>query len=116
MSLTEFNAPKKAEGAEQTLRHVLEQGVTVLNTACFYGDSLNEEIIGTATGLPHSPVMMPHILQFILAASKHVWHLQTADQERTHTARKCTDALPHSFRYEARSVKEIVTWLHIKQI
>ena len=69
MSLTEFNTPKKAEGAEQTLRHVLEQGVTVLNTACFYGDSLNEEIIGTAMGLPHSPVMMPHRLQFNLAAS-----------------------------------------------
>lgn len=47
MSLTEFISPVKAEGAEQTLRHVLEQGVTLLNTAAFYGQGLNEEIIGT---------------------------------------------------------------------
>lgn len=47
MSLTEFRAPIKADGAEQTLRHVLEQGVTLLNTAAFYGQGLNEEIIGT---------------------------------------------------------------------
>ncbi len=46
MSLTEFAAPVKAEGAEQTLKHVLEQGVTLLNTATFYGQGLNEEIIG----------------------------------------------------------------------
>ncbi|EIE19339.1 aldo/keto reductase [Coccomyxa subellipsoidea C-169] len=47
MSLTAFGAPEKAEGAEQTLKHVLEQGVTLLNTATFYGQNLNEEIIGS---------------------------------------------------------------------
>ncbi|BDA43731.1 probable aldo-keto reductase 2 [Coccomyxa sp. Obi] len=47
MSLTEFRTPVKSDGAEQTLRHVLEQGVTLLNTAAFYGQGLNEEIIGS---------------------------------------------------------------------
>ncbi|CAL8468320.1 g7860 [Coccomyxa elongata] len=46
-SLTDFLAPTKAEGAEQTLKHVLEQGVTLLNTASFYGEGVNEEIIGS---------------------------------------------------------------------
>lgn len=46
MSLTNFGAPEKADGAEKTLRHVLVQGVTLLNTASFYGQGLNEEIIG----------------------------------------------------------------------
>ena len=33
MSLTEFAAPVIAPNAEATLRHVLESGVTVINTA-----------------------------------------------------------------------------------
>ncbi len=33
MSLTEFAAPVIAANAEATLRHVLESGVTVINTA-----------------------------------------------------------------------------------
>ena len=46
MSLTEFRTPNIAEGAEATLRHVLDSGVTVLNTATFYGAGENEKIIG----------------------------------------------------------------------
>ncbi|CAL5221861.1 g4122 [Coccomyxa viridis] len=46
MSLTEFAAPVIAPNAEATLRHVLESGVTVINTAAFYGQGKNEEVIG----------------------------------------------------------------------
>ena len=46
MSLTEFRTPKIAEGAEATLRHVLDSGVTLLNTAAFYGAGENEKLIG----------------------------------------------------------------------
>ncbi len=72
MSLTAFGAPEKAEGAEQTLKHVLEQGVTLLNTATFYGQNLNEEIIGTAEG-PYAtrpknllPIQLPKLVVTML--------------------------------------------------
>lgn len=48
MSLTNFEQPDHAEGAEDTLRHVLQSGVTVINTAVFYGQGENERIIGEA--------------------------------------------------------------------
>ena len=48
MSLTNFGQPDHAEGAEDTLRHVLQSGVTVINTAVFYGQGENEKIIGKA--------------------------------------------------------------------
>lgn len=48
MSLTNFGQPDHAEGAEDTLRHVLQSGVTVINTAVFYGQGENEKIIGEA--------------------------------------------------------------------
>lgn len=37
MSLTEFASPVIAQNAEATLRHVLENGVTVINTAGVLG-------------------------------------------------------------------------------
>ena len=46
MSLTGFVTPDVAEGAEATLRHVLEAGVTVINTASFYGAGENHRVIG----------------------------------------------------------------------
>ncbi|CAL5221860.1 g4121 [Coccomyxa viridis] len=46
MSLTDFMKPEIAPNAEATLRHVLESGVTVINTAGFYGHGTCEEVIG----------------------------------------------------------------------
>ena len=48
MSLTDFRNPEIAPGAEDTLRHVLKSGVTVINTAGFYGQGENEKVIGRA--------------------------------------------------------------------
>ena len=57
MSLTNFGQPDHAEGAEDTLRHVLQSGVTVINTAVFYGQGENEKIIGEA----HIPSLPAHL-------------------------------------------------------
>ena len=46
MSLTGFLTTDIAEGAEATLKHVLDAGVTVINTACFYGAGTNHQVIG----------------------------------------------------------------------
>jgi aryl-alcohol dehydrogenase-like predicted oxidoreductase len=46
MSLTSFLTTEVAEGAEATLKHVLDSGVTVINTACFYGAGMNHQVIG----------------------------------------------------------------------
>ncbi len=48
MSLTDFRNPDIVPGAEDTLRHVLKSGVTVINTAGFYGQGENEKVIGEA--------------------------------------------------------------------
>ena len=49
MSLTDFCGneyhPSK-EGAEATLKHVLDTGITVLNTSDLYGPYINEELVG----------------------------------------------------------------------
>ena len=49
MSLTDFFGtvyhPSK-EGAEATLKHVLDSGITVLNTSDLYGPYINEELVG----------------------------------------------------------------------
>ena len=48
MSLTDFRNPDIVPGAEDTLRHVLKSGVTVINTAGLYGQGENEKVIGEA--------------------------------------------------------------------
>lgn len=47
MSLTPFYGQSINDGAEDTLKHVLEQGVTVLNSSDLYGPYINEELVGT---------------------------------------------------------------------
>lgn len=46
MSLTDFFGPNIADNAEATLKHVLDSGVTVLNTSDLYGPYINEELVG----------------------------------------------------------------------
>ena len=49
MSLTSFFGPDyypSREGAEATLKHVLDSGITVLNTSDLYGPYINEELVG----------------------------------------------------------------------
>lgn len=45
MSLTDFYGPNTAAGAEETLKHVLETGVTIINTADLYGPYINQELV-----------------------------------------------------------------------
>jgi diketogulonate reductase-like aldo/keto reductase len=59
MSLTDFYGGKIAEGAEATLKHVLDEGVTVLNTANFYGPYVNEEVIGESDRMSLSSLIAP---------------------------------------------------------
>ncbi len=46
-----------AEEAERTLRRALDLGITVLNTADFYGGGANLELIGKCPPLPHHPLL-----------------------------------------------------------
>ncbi len=46
-----------AEEAEKTLRRALDLGITVLNTADFYGGGANLELIGKCSPLPDHPLL-----------------------------------------------------------
>ena len=80
MSLTGFVTPDVAEGAETTLRHVLEAGVTVINTASFYGAGENHKVIGER--MHHAFAVSLCMLQmswFLLHACMPTMHAEEAN-------------------------------------